>query len=37
MLIKLRKFEDEEGHLIEEMNGEIAAIEWVLEDTDDLF
>jgi len=38
MLLKLRKFEEEQGgHLIEEMNGEIIALEWVLEDKDELF
>lgn len=37
VLDRLRKFETEQGHLIEEMYGEIYALEYVLEERDDLF
>jgi hypothetical protein len=37
VLIKLREFETQEGHLIDEMYGEIYALEYVLEEMDDLF
>jgi hypothetical protein len=37
LLGRLRKFGDEEGHLIDEMWGEIYALEYVLEERDDLF
>jgi hypothetical protein len=37
MLLKLRKFEDEEGKLIDEMYGEIYTLEWLLGDREDLF
>ena len=37
LLGKLRKFGEEEGHLIDEMCGEIYALEFVLEERDDLF
>lgn len=37
LLGKLRKYGEEERHLIEEMCGEIYALEYVLEERDDLF
>jgi len=37
ILGRLRKFEEEEGHLIDEMCGEIYALEFVLQERDDLF
>jgi hypothetical protein len=37
LLGRLRKFGEEEGHLIDEMSGEIYALEYVLEERDDLF
>lgn len=37
LLGRLRKFEDDEGPLIDEMSGEIYALEYVLEERDDLF
>lgn len=36
MLLRFHKFEKDGGHMIEEMNGEIAALEYVLEKRDDL-
>ena len=37
LLGRLRKFGEEEGHLIDEMCGEIYALEYVLEERDELF
>ena len=37
MLDSLLKFRDEDGFLIDEMHGEIYALEYVLEMRDDLF
>ena len=37
MLASLRKYKKDGGHVIEEMNGESAALEWVLDERDDIF
>jgi len=37
LLLRLKEFGEQEGYLIEEMNGEIYALEFVLEERDDLF
>jgi hypothetical protein len=37
MLQKLRNYKKNGGYMIEEMNGERAALEWVLNKRDDLF
>jgi hypothetical protein len=37
VLDRLREFETQEGYLIDEMYGEIYALEYVLEERDDLF
>ena len=37
LLGNIRKFGEAEGHLIDELCGEIYALEYVLEERDDLF
>lgn len=37
MLEKIKTFDKKEGQVLQEMSGEIAALEYVLEERDDLF